>query len=242
MTAHTNFDPSFPGFINVSRQGDGSVRIVARGDPTQHEGVYVCGFARDKGAEGRCTPGDDRCNNYCNMAPQLGPMADRPKDATHARCAETITLTIPAEAWAQLTPDDGDPSRAVAAELLAERHRQVGEEGYAAAHDDQYTDGQLENAALTYLQYGRAEDRRETGRLFASQGEAPPSWPWDPRFWKPDNCRRMLVRAGALVIAAIERLDRERCPKCGGGHKSRYEGACDGPPIPSGPPPHGMMG
>ena len=33
--------------------------------------VYVCGVT--------CHPGDENCNNYCNMAPQKGPMADAPR-------------------------------------------------------------------------------------------------------------------------------------------------------------------
>lgn len=42
------------------------------------EKTYVCGYASDKGQPGRCTPGDDRCNNYCNMAPAKGPMQPHP--------------------------------------------------------------------------------------------------------------------------------------------------------------------
>lgn len=33
----------------------------------------------------------------------------------------------------------------------------------------------------------------------------------------------------------------ELCPKCGGTHRERYEGACDGPPR-AAPPPWGMQG
>lgn len=41
---------------------------------------YICGFAHQKGEAGRCTPGDEHCNNYCNMAPQKGSMKCRPKE------------------------------------------------------------------------------------------------------------------------------------------------------------------
>ena len=39
---------------------------------------------------------------------------------------------------------------------------------------------------------------------------APFGWPhtWDASWWKPKDRRRDLVRAGALIIAEIERLDR----------------------------------
>jgi hypothetical protein len=33
-------------------------------------------------------------------------------------------------------------------------------------------------------------------------------WPWSKDWWKPKTPRRDLVRAGALSLAEIERLDR----------------------------------
>lgn len=38
-------------------------------------------------------------------------------------------------------------------------------------------------------------------------------WPWDESWWKPTNRRRDLVKAGALILAEIERLDRAEAPK-----------------------------
>ena len=35
------------------------------------------------------------------------------------------------------------------------------------------------------------------------------AWPWDSGWWKPKNRRHDLVRAAALVVAEIERLDRK---------------------------------
>ncbi|MBY5804125.1 hypothetical protein [Rhizobium leguminosarum] len=37
-------------------------------------------------------------------------------------------------------------------------------------------------------------------------------WPWERRFWKPTERRRDLVKAAALIIAEIERLDRASVP------------------------------
>ena len=39
----------------------------------------------------------------------------------------------------------------------------------------------------------------------------PNFWPiaWEDKWWKPKNPRRDLVRAAALIIAEIERLDRK---------------------------------
>ncbi len=37
----------------------------------------------------------------------------------------------------------------------------------------------------------------------------PGGWPFADTFWKPKSPRQDLVRAAALLIAEIERLDRE---------------------------------
>jgi hypothetical protein len=37
---------------------------------------------------------------------------------------------------------------------------------------------------------------------------SPARWPWSQDWWKPTNPRRDLVKAGALIAAEIERLDR----------------------------------
>ncbi|PCB37801.1 hypothetical protein CJT89_33510, partial [Pseudomonas aeruginosa] len=34
------------------------------------------------------------------------------------------------------------------------------------------------------------------------------AWPWDEQWWKPSTARRDLVKACALALAEIERLDR----------------------------------
>ena len=33
-------------------------------------------------------------------------------------------------------------------------------------------------------------------------------WPWDPHWFKTSSRRRDLIKAGALILAEIERLDR----------------------------------
>jgi hypothetical protein len=83
--AHTNLDPSYPGYVNFTRNDDGTVTVIVRADPKKIEGSYVCAYAHEKGTPGRCTPGDDRCNNYCNMAPSKGPMQKAPADCSHVR-------------------------------------------------------------------------------------------------------------------------------------------------------------
>jgi hypothetical protein len=94
---------------------------------------------------------------------------------------------------------------AVAHELINERVRQIAEEDYTPHEDDsRWSMGQLAKAAACYVLHAtRSELSREMER-----GQKPRSWPWDLGWWKPKDRRRDLVRAGALIIAEIERLDR----------------------------------
>jgi len=98
ISAHTNGDPLYPGYINFTREDDGTVSVYLRGNPETVAGRYICGYARDKGQPGRCTPGDDHCNNYCNMAPQKGSMQDAPRDCSHVKAGASTKLTLSAEA------------------------------------------------------------------------------------------------------------------------------------------------
>lgn len=102
IAAHTTFSPAYPSYVNISEGAEGSVSITVRGDPVERDGSYICGFAADKGRHGRCTPGDEHCNNYCNMAPQAGPMADAPKPCRQTISGDYAWVTLTADAWAAL--------------------------------------------------------------------------------------------------------------------------------------------
>ena len=81
-------------------------------------------------------------------------------------------------------------SSAALDDVAAERSRQVSREGWTLEHDDSHDRGEMAFAAACYV----LEDTRH--------------WPWDMKWWKPKNRRRDLVRAAALLVAEIERLDR----------------------------------
>ncbi|ASC68626.1 hypothetical protein B9P52_32045 [Achromobacter denitrificans] len=92
----------------------------------------------------------------------------------------------------------GDALTAAARDVLAERERQISVEGWSTHHDDAYTGDQLALAASCYaLPPGE----------FEIPGP-PQQWPWPSAWWKPGDRRRELVKAGALILAEIERLDR----------------------------------
>ena len=102
IAAHTNPGSEYPGFINFTRNDNGTVTVTVRGNPERREGEYICGFAADKGKPGRCTPGDDRCNNYCAMAPFKGPVQKGPLPCVQVVEAPTVELTMSADEFAAL--------------------------------------------------------------------------------------------------------------------------------------------
>ena len=88
--------------------------------------------------------------------------------------------------------------------IAAERERQRREEGHHDEDDDQHTTGEL---ALAGAVYAMPHAHR---RMVPAPGASavPELWPagWA---WKPSTRRRHdLVRAGALIAAEIDRLDR----------------------------------
>ena len=89
-------------------------------------------------------------------------------------------------------------------EIAAERQRQISAKGYDAGHDDMATRRQLALAAMGYVQAAVGANRD-----IASSLPAPRYWPWEEHYWKPTTPRRNLIKAAALIVAEIERLDRD---------------------------------
>src|SRR4051812_8092071 len=93
-----------------------------------------------------------------------------------------------------------------AQDVIAERERQQSVEGWTLQRDDNFTHGEIAGAAACYLMHGlkiRNEDlRARVGHMVRDM------FPWAAHWWKPKDHRIDLVRAGALILAEIERLDR----------------------------------
>ncbi|HHK0925499.1 hypothetical protein [Pseudomonas aeruginosa] len=88
-------------------------------------------------------------------------------------------------------------------DVQAERRRQITAEGWTPEHDDEHADGQMARAAACYALAGSSAPNDGTAALLVSL-----AWPWDEQWWKPSTPRRDLVKACALALAEIERLDR----------------------------------
>lgn len=83
-------------------------------------------------------------------------------------------------------------------DVLAERQRQMEVEGWSPEHDDSHTCGEMPSAAAAYSMLAAGDTEENVLRL----------WPWEKHWLKPGPARRMLVKATALNLAEIERLDR----------------------------------
>lgn len=109
-------------------------------------------------------------------------------------CRTFYAPTPPAQA-ADSVLEDAALSQA-ARDVLAERQRQISAEGWTPEHDDeQHLPGEMALAAASYV--------------CADENDAPPAiWPWALNWWKPRDRRRNLTKAGALILAEMERIDR----------------------------------
>lgn len=107
---------------------------------------------------------------------------------------------------------DGAPflleQTAASRDVLAERARQVSVEGWTPEHDDEHDSGDLAAAASAYALYTADELSPHSQGDWAFGFGPPEMWPFHRSWWKPESPRRALVKAGALILAEIERIDR----------------------------------
>lgn len=88
-------------------------------------------------------------------------------------------------------------------DVIAERERQISQEGWTPEHDDKQIDCQLAAAAACYAVCGDTP-----GQVNKLNYDGVRLWPWANWWWKPTTYRRNLVKAAALLLAEIDRIDR----------------------------------
>ena len=86
-------------------------------------------------------------------------------------------------------------------DIYDERQRQIDVEGFDFARDDKYTDWSLSRVAACYC-LAVSRSSKIIWQFW------PSSWDWNWFKHNSANPRRSLVKAGALIVAEIERLDR----------------------------------
>lgn len=87
--------------------------------------------------------------------------------------------------------------------VIAERFRQIEQEGWSTDHDDKHDVGELARAGAAYALWNGG---------YARGSVRDQIWPWHVEWWKPTGFRRDLVKACALIIAEGEKFDRNRKP------------------------------
>lgn len=95
------------------------------------------------------------------------------------------------------------PCTSIITEIAAERRRQMEVEGWTPQHDDAHADGSLAQAAGCYALVAGGADAENVEARY---------WPtsWLPTWFKPRDRRRNLIKAAALIVAEIERIDRAK--------------------------------
>lgn len=122
-----------------------------------------------------------------------------------------------------------DHTMAVIGEIAIERSRQVEREGYSREHDDAHRDASLSIAAACYAApFPVLKEVR-----YANSIAFEDAWPWDIKYDKRHYAgnsvlngqpatglwrRNLLVKAAALIVAEIERLDRLSSSRKDGGN------------------------
>ena len=81
--------------------------------------------------------------------------------------------------------------------IAVERERQIKSECYNSEHDQMHAPMTLAKAAVSYILCNDEKKRKIAKTMY---------WPWEDKYYKPRDMKRNLVRAGALVAAAIDRL------------------------------------
>lgn len=86
--------------------------------------------------------------------------------------------------------------------IYDERQRQVTVEGFSPEYDEQWTHGELSAAAACYA-------LSESAR-FTSEAPIELLWPWAAKWWKPspDDRKKELVKAAALIVSDLDRILR----------------------------------
>lgn len=122
-----------------------------------------------------------------------------------------------------MSTTDISPTSRVVDEIYNERRRQLDQEGMTPEHDDVHRSGQIARAAAAYALQSTTGDPMRSFDVEISGGTQMFKrkfftvgtinlvyllWPWEGAWWKPTTARRDLVKAAALIVAEIERLDR----------------------------------
>ncbi|MEW3614809.1 hypothetical protein [Pseudomonas aeruginosa] len=188
--AADTFYPLYAAPVAQAQHGTGyaearqcvNCRHIGINDAADYAACHDCNWTGPEPDEDKC-PGCGSENCMAAACPECGGRYDLVAEAN---------ITAPAGQVPQAWLD-----------VQAERRRQVEAEGWTPEHDDEHSHGQMARAAACYALAGSSAPNDGTAALLVSL-----AWPWDEQWWKPSTARRDMVKACALGLAEIERLDR----------------------------------
>ena len=106
--------------------------------------------------------------------------------------------------------------------VIAERVRQIEVDGWDARHDDEHSIGEIAMAGASYAYCHTSPEGEKCPK--------PSLWPWSRSWWKPQDFRRDLVRAAALIVAEGDKFDRNKRISQAKQDLSRLTYGTDSPP------------
>lgn len=203
-------DPALAWCNALAAAPQAPVAEAARGDYHPRLNEALDAFAQSHALldTARAEPVAWECTSPAGQPPSLAFLTSKKPTVEHYEDqgwrVTPLYLAPPAQQAVTLT----DAAR----DVLAERHRQVEQEGWTPEHDDNQR-GAMAKGAATYAAHAGAAinagdviSAEAYRRVHSFQVSAP--WPWDAEWWKPTTPRRDLVKACALALAEIERIDR----------------------------------
>lgn len=142
----------------------------------------------------------DVCGQKCFYDASI---AEYDADGRYLLSGSAVDIAAICEACAKTHTCIVVPKASGVVHLAAERARQQSQEGYTEAHDDAHRQCEMALAAVAYALHA------------AGPWETAQYWPFDASEWKPSDQLHDLVRAGALIAAEIDRLQRMSATSAG---------------------------
>ncbi|KSE95426.2 hypothetical protein AO934_31075 [Pseudomonas aeruginosa] len=113
------------------------------------------------------------------------------------------SLVHPCPAHPAVEQAGGDERAAFKTAYLAEFDCDADGDDNMAHSNTAWRAWKMARAAACYALAGSSAPNDGTAALLVSL-----AWPWDEQWWKPSTARRDMVKACALALAELERLDR----------------------------------
>lgn len=126
--------------------------------------------------------------------------------------AMTLFSALRSDYWRKQAEDLTDCVTGGVEAINEERAEQIGKHGWSEEHDDKHEEHELTRAARAYI---AAAEWVSEGRRF-DQFQSNCVWRFEIEAFKPSpDPRANLAKAGALIAAAYDRLDRStQCENC----------------------------